>query len=83
MHRNGACRLLNDNYTPMQFVVYVPEEVFELEHEHTQRIMLQTHYEGVGACGTFPDKAEARTAWVRDQVRQHQHPLSCRWLEQS
>jgi ATP-dependent Clp protease adaptor protein ClpS/Clp amino terminal domain, pathogenicity island component/ClpX C4-type zinc finger len=47
-------QLLNDDYTPMKFVVYVLQEVFELEHEDAVRIMLQTHHEGVGACGTFP-----------------------------
>jgi ATP-dependent Clp protease adapter protein ClpS len=77
-------RLLNDDYTPMEFVVYVLEEVFELEHEDAVRVMLQTHHEGVGACGTFPrGAAQAKAAQVLDLARQHQHPLQCRCLEQS
>jgi ATP-dependent Clp protease adapter protein ClpS len=77
-------RLLNDDYTPMEFVVYVLEEVFELEREDAVRIMLQTHHEGMGACGTFPrEEAEARAAQVTDLARQHQHPLRCCFLEQS
>jgi ATP-dependent Clp protease ATP-binding subunit ClpA len=71
-------RLLNDDYTPMEFVVYVLEEVFELEHEDAVRIMLQTHHEGVGACGTFPrEAAQAKAAQVMDLAHQHQHPLRC------
>ncbi|HEY2532426.1 MAG TPA: ATP-dependent Clp protease adaptor ClpS [Xanthobacteraceae bacterium] len=77
-------RLLNDDYTPMEFVVYVLEEVFDQEHEDAVRIMLQTHHEGVSACGTFPRKeAEARAAQVSDLARQHQHPLRCCLFEQS
>lgn len=77
-------RLLNDDYTPMEFVVYVLEKEFELEHEDAVRVMLQTHHEGVGACGTFPrEEAEARAARVKDLARQHQHPLRCCCVEQS
>jgi ATP-dependent Clp protease adaptor protein ClpS len=77
-------RLLNDDYTPMEFVVYVLEKEFELEHEDAVRVMLQTHHEGVGACGTFPrEEAEARAARVMDLARQHQHPLRCCCVEQS
>jgi ATP-dependent Clp protease adapter protein ClpS len=77
-------RFLNDDYTPMEFVVYVLEEVFELEHEDAVRVMLQTHHTGVGACGTFPRKeAEARAAQVTDLARRHQHPLRCFCVEQN
>jgi len=77
-------RLLNDDYTPMEFVVYVLEEVFELEHENAVRIMLQTHHEGMGACGTFPrEEAEEKVAQITNLTRQHQHPLRCCYLEQS
>jgi ATP-dependent Clp protease adaptor protein ClpS len=70
--------------TPMEFVVYVLEEVFELEHEDAVRVMLQTHHTGVGACGTFPRKeAEARAAQVTDLARRHQHPLRCFCVEQN
>jgi ATP-dependent Clp protease adapter protein ClpS len=68
----------------MEFVVYVLKEVFDLEHEDAVRIMLQTHHEGVGACGIFPrEEAEARAAQVMDLAHQHQHPLRCCFLEQS
>jgi ATP-dependent Clp protease adapter protein ClpS len=77
-------RVLNDDYTPMEFVVYVLEEVFELEHEEAVRIMLQTHHAGMGACGTFPhEEAEARAAQVADLARRHQHPLRCACVEQN
>ena len=77
-------RLLNDDHTPVEFVVYVLEEVFELEHDAAVRIMLQTHHEGVGACGTFPrEAAQAKAAQVMDLAHQHQHPLRCCCLEQS
>jgi ATP-dependent Clp protease adaptor protein ClpS len=59
----------------MEFVVYVLEEVFELEHEVAVRTMLQTHHEGVGECGTFlHEEAEAK---VMNLARQYQHPLRC------
>jgi ATP-dependent Clp protease adaptor protein ClpS len=71
-------RLVNDHYTPMDFVVYVLEEVFELEHEEAERMMLEIHHEGMGACGSFTrEEAEARAARVMDLARQHQHPLRC------
>jgi ATP-dependent Clp protease adapter protein ClpS len=71
-------QLLNDDYTPMEFVVYVLEEVFELEREVAVRIMLQTHGEGVGECGIFPrEEGEARAAQVADLAHQNQHPLRC------
>lgn len=77
-------RLLNDNYTPMEFVVYVLEEVFELENEHAAHIMLQTHHEGVGECGTFSrTEAEARAARIMELARQHQHPLRCSLVEET
>lgn len=71
-------RLLNDDYTPMEFVVHVLEEVFELEREDAIRIMLKTHEEGRGECGVFSrGDAEIRVAQVIDMARQHQHPLRC------
>jgi ATP-dependent Clp protease adapter protein ClpS len=75
-------QLLNDNYTPMDFVVHVLEEFFELEHEDAERVMLEIHHKGAGACGSFTrEEAEARAARVMDLARQHQHPLRCRVLE--
>ncbi|MBV8918028.1 ATP-dependent Clp protease adaptor ClpS [Bradyrhizobium sp.] len=47
-------RLLNDDHTPMEFVVYVLQEVFELEHDDAVRAMFQSHHEGSGGCGLFP-----------------------------
>ena len=71
-------RLLNDDYTTMEFVVYVLEEVFEVEHEDAIRIMFQTHHEGVGECGVFArDEAEAKATRVMSMAHQHQQPLRC------
>ena len=71
-------RLLNDEFTPMEFVVHVLTEVFGLEHDDAVRVMLQTHHQGMGACGTYPpEEAEAKAAAVMDLARQHQHPLRC------
>ena len=77
-------RLLNDDHTPMEFVVYVLQEVFELEHDDAVRIMLRIHHEEVGACGIFPrEVAQAKAKQVMDLAHQHQHPLRCCCLEQS
>jgi len=71
-------RLLNDDYTTMEFVVYVLEEVFELEHEDAVRIMFQTHGEGMGECGVFArDEAEAKATQVMNLAQQHRQPLRC------
>jgi ATP-dependent Clp protease adaptor protein ClpS len=71
--------LLNDDYTSMELVVHVLEKVFELEHEAAERVMLEIHRKGVGACGSFTrEEAEARAAQVMDLARQRQHPLRCR-----
>jgi ATP-dependent Clp protease adaptor protein ClpS len=71
-------RLLNDNYTAMDFVVHVLKEVIELEPDAAERVMLEIHHEGAGACGTFTrEEAEARAARIMDLARQHQHPLRC------
>jgi ATP-dependent Clp protease adaptor protein ClpS len=71
-------RLLNDDHTPMEFVVDVLQEVFELEHDDAVRIMLQTHHEGSGGCGAFPrEAAQAKAAQVMALARQHRHPLRC------
>jgi ATP-dependent Clp protease adapter protein ClpS len=71
-------RLLNDDYTTMEFVVYVLEELFKLEHEDAVRIMFQTHGEGMGECGVFArEEAEAKATKVMNLARQHQQPLRC------
>jgi ATP-dependent Clp protease adapter protein ClpS len=71
-------RLLNDDYTPMEFVVHVLERVFDKDRETATRIMLQIHEEGVGTCGIYPyDTADAKVTEVLNFARKHQHPLHC------
>jgi ATP-dependent Clp protease adapter protein ClpS len=75
--------LLNDDYTPMEFVVHVLERVFDKDHETATRIMLEIHNEGVGICGIYPyDAANAKVTEVLNLAHEHQHPLQC-VLEQS
>jgi len=70
--------LFNDNYTPMEFVVWVLEQVFQMNREEATRIMLEIHYHGVAVCGVFNrPEAENRVKQVMDLARQHQHPLQC------
>lgn len=71
-------RLLNDDETPMEFVRYVLQWVFDKDRETATRIMLEIHNEGVGACGIYPhDVADAKVAEVFDLARQQKHPLQC------
>ena len=70
--------LLNDDYTPMEFVVLVLEEFFSLGREEATRVMLNVHTLGKGICGTFTrDIAETKTALVNDFARENSHPLLC------
>jgi ATP-dependent Clp protease adaptor protein ClpS len=70
--------LLNDDYTPMEFVVHVLERVFSKGQEEATRIMLHVHQHGVGICGVFTyEVAETKVTQVMDFARQHQHPLQC------
>ena len=70
--------LLNDDYTPMEFVVYVLEQYFNKSREDATRIMLLVHQHGVGVCGVFTyEVAETKVAQVVDTARRHQHPLQC------
>lgn len=70
--------LLNDDYTPMEFVVYVLERFFNKSTEEATRIMLHVHQKGVGICGIYTfEVAETKVAQVMDLARQHQHPLQC------
>lgn len=70
--------LLNDDYTPMEFVVEVLEGFFGMDREKATRIMLHVHTRGKGVCGLYPrDIAETKVAQVNDYSRQHQHPLLC------
>ena len=70
--------LLNDDYTPMDFVIIVLQRFFSLDTEQATRIMLKVHNEGRGVCGIFPrDIAATKVEQVLAYARQHQHPLAC------
>jgi ATP-dependent Clp protease adaptor protein ClpS len=70
--------LLNDDYTPMDFVVAVLQKFFGLNREKATQIMLKVHREGIGVCGVFPrDVAQTKVEQVAAYARQHQHPLQC------
>ncbi|GAB4176204.1 MAG: ATP-dependent Clp protease adapter ClpS [Rhodocyclaceae bacterium] len=70
--------LLNDDYTPMDFVVLVLQKFFSMGREQATRIMLKVHREGMGICGVFPkDIAAAKVEQVSAFARSHQHPLAC------
>lgn len=70
--------LLNDDYTPMEFVVGVLQRFFSLDHEQATRVMLKVHTEGRGVCGIYPlDVAATKVELVLGFARQHQHPLKC------
>lgn len=70
--------LLNDDFTPMEFVVGVLQEVFNKTSEDAMQIMLHVHKQGVGECGVFPyEVAETKVTRVMDSARKNQHPLQC------
>jgi len=70
--------LLNDDYTPMEFVVLVLQNFFTLSREKATQIMLKVHREGVGVCGVYPkDIATTKVEQVVSYARKHQHPLQC------
>lgn len=70
--------LLNDDYTPMEFVVTVLRKYFNKGPEEATRIMLHVHHHGVGECGVFTyEVAETKVTQVMDFARKHQHPLQC------
>ena len=70
--------LLNDDYTPMEFVVLVLQDVFNKTREEAMRIMLHVHNQGVGECGIYPfEVAETKVTRVMDTARKNQHPLQC------
>jgi ATP-dependent Clp protease adaptor protein ClpS len=70
--------LLNDDYTPMEFVVHVLERFFNKDREAATRIMLHVHHHGIGECGVFTyEVAETKVTQVMDFSRKHQHPLQC------
>lgn len=70
--------MLNDDYTPMEFVILVLERFFSKSQEEATRIMLHVHQKGVGVCGVFTyEVAETKVQQVMDLAKQHQHPLQC------
>ncbi len=70
--------ILNDDYTPMEFVVHVLERFFNKDREAATQIMLHVHHHGIGECGVFTyEVAETKVTQVMDFARKHQHPLQC------
>jgi len=70
--------MLNDDYTPMEFVVHILERFFNKNREEATRVMLHVHRRGVGICGVYTyEIAETKVTQVMDFARQHQHPLQC------
>ena len=75
--------LINDDYTPMEFVVDVLETIFSMERTRATQVMLEVHTKGKGICGVFNfEIAETKVAQVSSLAQQHQHPLLCT-MEQS
>src|SRR5436305_6493175 len=70
--------MLNDDYTPMEFVVLVLQQFFSMSIEDATRVMLQVHQQGVAVCGVFTyEVAETKVTQVIDFARENQHPLQC------
>ena len=75
--------LINDDYTPMEFVVHVLESIFSMERTRATQVMLEVHTKGKGVCGVYNyEIAETKVAQVMGVAQQHQHPLLCT-LEES
>jgi ATP-dependent Clp protease adaptor protein ClpS len=70
--------LINDDFTPMEFVVDILESVFGMERTRATQVMLEVHTKGKGVCGVFSyEIAETKVAQVMSIAKQHQHPLLC------
>ena len=70
--------LMNDDYTPMEFVVIVLEKIFNKKQEEATQIMLHVHQKGIGICGTFTyEVAESKCKAVIDLAKKNEHPLQC------
>ncbi|AWY02502.1 ATP-dependent Clp protease adapter ClpS [Marinomonas primoryensis] len=70
--------LFNDDYTPMDFVVFILQRFFSMEGEKANQVMLEVHAKGKGVCGVYPfDIAETKVAMVQQFVEQNEHPLMC------
>jgi ATP-dependent Clp protease adaptor protein ClpS len=68
--------LLNDDFTPMEFVVYILQSIFGYEHERSTQIMLAVHTTGKGVCGIFPKEiAEMKSHEINELAKSHEHPL--------
>ena len=78
-----AVVLINDDYTPMEFVIYVLQTIFKKSYEEAKKIMLLVHNEGKGICGIYPlDIAETKANQVIEFSRVNQHPLECKVQKQ-
>ncbi|GAB3481386.1 ATP-dependent Clp protease adapter ClpS [Marinomonas epiphytica] len=70
--------LFNDDFTPMDFVVFVLQRFFSMDTEKANQVMLEVHQKGKGVCGVYPfDIAETKVAMVQQFVEQNEHPLLC------
>jgi ATP-dependent Clp protease adaptor protein ClpS len=70
--------LLNDDFTPMEFVVTILEKFFNKTHQAATEVMLSVHNKGSGLCGIYPyEVAETKVALVTEYAREHEHPLQC------
>ena len=70
--------MLNDDYTPMEFVIHVLESFYNKAHEEATQIMLHVHQKGVGTCGVYTyEIAETKVNQTMDLAQQHEHPLQC------
>ena len=75
--------LINDDYTPMEFVIYVLQTIFKKDYEEAKNIMLSVHNSGKGICGIYPlDIAESKANQVVEYARINQHPLECKVQKQ-
>jgi ATP-dependent Clp protease adaptor protein ClpS len=70
--------MLNDDYTPMDFVVHILQQFFRMPESEAMRVMLQVHQQGIGVCGVFTfEVAETKVDQVVEYARKHEHPLQC------
>lgn len=70
--------ILNDDYTPMEFVVLILQKFFSMTRERATQVMLKVHRDGIGVCGVYPkDLAATKVQQVAGFSRKHQHPLQC------
>ena len=70
--------MLNDDYTPMEFVIYVLESFFSMSHDEATQVMLHVHQKGVGVCGVFTyEIAETEVNQTMDLAQKNEHPLQC------